>query len=200
MHLCSPFNWLYKIFFSGIVGASEWKKFQLLSPWFIPTTVRPSLQHEEHLQDLFCTNNVLETVSPELIIYFKATKNSVKNLFIQTEVTLSSPHPNPTSPRDLRLFGVSGIAHTAHVVCKQGNHWATAVCVTTRCHSSRSCRPGCIRPCTGQSSNSKHPTHIPATRLKTRPPKVFQKPLLISTDYSPVVPYALWYFWKGFEL
>lgn len=55
-------------------GASEWKDVQLLSPWFILTTVTPSVQYEEHQQDLFCTTHLLETVSPQLTIYFKATK------------------------------------------------------------------------------------------------------------------------------
>lgn len=158
--------------------------------------------HEEHLQDLFCTNNVLETVSPQLIIYFKATKNSLKNFccVLYRLKSLSPPHPNSTSLQNLGVFGVSGIAHTAYMVCKQGNHWATAMCVTTCSHLSRSCWPGCIQPKTGQLNNSKHYTHVPATWLKTSPHKIFQKPLLISTDYSPVAPYALQYFWKGFEI
>lgn len=87
------------------------------------------------------------------------------------------------------------------LVCKQGNHWAimnNASSVPTRSHLSRSHWPGCLQPCTEQLCNRKHPMHVPATWLKNGPPKVFQKPLLISADYSPVPPYALQYFWNTF--
>lgn len=120
---------------------------------------------------------------------FKATKSEKICTIFCTDWSHSISCLHSISPQDQGLLGGSGIAHTAHMVCKQGNHWAitnNAVSVTTCSHLSRSCWPGCIQPCTEQFSTSKHPTPVPATWLKTRPPKVFQKPLLISVDYSPV--------------
>lgn len=122
----------------------------------------------------------------------KLSEKSVQ-CFTQTEVTLSLPHLHSTSPQDPGLSEIPGIAHTAHMVCKWGNHWAitkNAASVTTCCPLSRSCWPGCIQPCTGQFSNNKHPTHIPATWLKTGLLRSSQKPLLISKGFSPVAPYA----------
>lgn len=176
---------------------------QLLGPWFFPITLRPSLQYEEHLQDLFCINNVLETLSPQLIICFKATKKSVKNVFYTDwSRSISSPSILHLSSGCGVVWSIWDCRHCPHgLVCKQGNHWAimnNAASVPTRSHLSRSHWPGCLQPCTEQLCNRKHPTHVPATWLKNGPPKVFQKPLLISADYSPVPPYALQYFWNTF--
>lgn len=60
---------------------------------------------------------------PSILKLPKLSENFVQ-CFTQTEVPLSSPHPHSTSPQYLGLFGVFGIAHTAHMVCKQGDHWA----------------------------------------------------------------------------
>lgn len=160
LHLCSPFNWLYKLF-SGIVGASEQNDVQLLSPWFIPTTVRPSLQHEEHLQDLFCTSSVLETVSPQLTIYFKATKNSVKNLCSVLHRLKSLYLLLIYTRALLRIRGCLEYLALHTLPVWSANEGTTEQSPAMLWVSlSRSPWPGCIQPCTGQVSNSKHPTLV----------------------------------------
>lgn len=154
----------YKIFFSGTVGASEWKDVQLLSPWFILITITPSLRYKEHQQDLFCTTNVSETVSPQLTTYFKATKSQWKICAVfYTDWSASSPHPHSTSPQDLDCLEYLAL-HTLPIwpAKREPLSKHQQCCVTTCSHLSRSCWPGCTQPCTGQLSNSKHPTHIPA--------------------------------------
>lgn len=143
---------------------------QLLGPWFFPITLRPSLQYEEHLQDLFCINNVLETLSPQLIICFKATKKSVKNLCSVLH-RLKSLYLLPIhTPPLLRMWGCLEYLRLQTLPTWSGlqtreplsNHEQCCEC-PTRSHLSRSHWPGCLQPCTEQLCNRKHPTHVPAT-------------------------------------
>lgn len=94
---------------------------------FIPNTVRPSLQHKEHLQGLFCASNILETASPQLTIYLNVTKNVVENV-VQCLYRLKSFSLIALHTVSLpRIFGYWSLAWhpTAHMVCTQGNHLMT---------------------------------------------------------------------------
>lgn len=73
LHLCSPFNWLYKIFLSGIVV-------QLLSPCSSPPQWGLHYSMKNMCRMYFALIMFWRQLSPQLTIYFKATKTSVNNL------------------------------------------------------------------------------------------------------------------------
>lgn len=94
-------------------------------PTFIPNTVRPSVQRNKHLQGLFCASNFLDTASPQLTIYLKATKKHSGKCcvtFIETDVILSHPPSHCISPQDFWLLEYLAWHPAEHMVCTQGNH------------------------------------------------------------------------------
>lgn len=113
-----PSTGFTKSFYSGIPRASEQKDVQLLSPWFFPPHLGLHYSMKTICRIYFALITFRRQGHHSYHLFYSYQKLSGKfvQCFTQTEVALSPPYPYSTSPQDLGLFGVSGIAHTAHMV------------------------------------------------------------------------------------
>lgn len=120
LHLHSPFNWLYKTLLFWNSWGIWAEGCSTPQPMFIPNTIGPSLQHKTQLPGLFCASNTLETASPQLTIYRKATKTAVENI-VQHLYRLKSFYLIPL-PRIFGCWEYLAWHLTERMVCTQGNH------------------------------------------------------------------------------